>query len=261
VTDLRTSPPTPTREPARSTSRSRRRRPILIASVGFLLVAVLGATVWYFVFRDTAPPPVKIDAAAGALSGGTAAAGTTELDGTWIIDTSVGSFSDFTSAFLGYRVDEELAGVGAKTAYGRTPDVSGSLTIDGTTITAVAVQADLTTLESDDSQRDNAIRTQALETDRYGTAEFTLTEPIELDDIPADGETVRVDAVAALTLHGETRTVTIPLEAQMVNGEIAVTGQLDVAFADYGIEKPSSFKVLSVDDHGLFELQLFFAKQ
>jgi hypothetical protein len=31
-----------------------------------------------------------------------------------------------------------------------------------------------------------------------------------------------------------------------------------VLLADYGIEKPSSFLVLSVEDHGIMELQLFF---
>src|SRR5688572_15711655 len=53
------------------------------------------------------------------------------LDGTWNVDPAVGSFSDFSGSFVGYRVDEELASVGAATAVGRTPDVTGTLTVDG----------------------------------------------------------------------------------------------------------------------------------
>jgi hypothetical protein len=37
------------------------------------------------------------------------------FDGTWTIDTESGSFDDFTSTFAGYRVEEELGGVGAHT--------------------------------------------------------------------------------------------------------------------------------------------------
>ena len=60
-------------------------------------------------------------------------------DGTWKVDTSIGSFADNTSSFVGYRVQEQLAGIGANKAVGRTPDVSGTLTLSGTTVTAVEV--------------------------------------------------------------------------------------------------------------------------
>jgi hypothetical protein len=33
---------------------------------------------------------------------------------------------------------------------------------------------------------------------------------------------------------------------------------LEITFADFGIAKPTSFLVLSVQDHGTLELQLFF---
>ena len=46
-----------------------------------------------------------------------------------------------------------------------------------------------------------------------------------------------------------------------LNGDIiTVTGQLQVQFADYDIEKPSAAIVLSVDDKGIIEVQLFFTK-
>ncbi len=100
------------------------------------------------------------------------------LDGTWTVDDSIGSFTDFSGSFAGFRVQEQLAGVGAKTAVGRTPDVTGGMTIDGTTIPKASFEVDMTTLTTDDARRDGEIRTQAIETGRFPTATFMLTKPI-----------------------------------------------------------------------------------
>jgi hypothetical protein len=37
---------------------------------------------------------------------------------------------------------------------------------------------------------------------------------------------------------------------------LTVVGSIDIAFADYGFSGPTSFKVLSVEDHGILEFQL-----
>jgi hypothetical protein len=52
--------------------------------------------------------------------------------------------------------------------------------------------------------------------------------------------------------------VTIPLQATRQGGIIAVAGSLPIVFSDYGIAKPNSFSVLSVDVHGTMELHLLF---
>jgi polyisoprenoid-binding protein YceI len=187
-----------------------------------------------------------------ALSGG--------IDGTWNVDTSIGSFSDFSDSFAGYRVQEQLASIGGNTAVGRTPAVSGSLTIAGTKVTGVTVQADLTGLKSDDNRRDGQLSHQGLETSTYPTATFSLTSPIDLGSVPADGAEVSVTATGRLTLHGQTKDVQIPLNAKLSGNTIVVTGSLEIAFADYGISKPNSFAVLSIADTGTLELQLFFTK-
>jgi polyisoprenoid-binding protein YceI len=246
--------------------RSRRRRRLLWIGAPLLAVVLIGGfATWFVFFRDDAPPAVDIDTASESVTDSTAAgAGNSdrdaELTGTWDVDTTVGNFSDFTSSFAGYRVQEELVSIGAKTAVGRTPNVTGTLTFDGTTLSATDITVDTTTLESDEDRRDNAIRNQALETSAFPTATFTLTQPIDLDSIPADGETVILDATGEFTLHGVTREVTFPLEAALQGDVIVVTGSLDVQFADYEIDRPTSGAVLSVEDHGVVELQLFFTK-
>src|SRR5262249_22010250 len=136
---------------------------------------------------------------------------------------------------------------------------SGTMTIAGASITAATVQVDMTTLTSDEAQRDDQMRHQALETQRFPTATFKLTAPIALGAVPTAGEKIAVRATGDLTLHGTTRQVVFPLEASRSGAIIVVTGSVDVKFADFGIAKPTSFKVLSVEDHGLIELQLFFS--
>jgi len=230
-----------------------------------LVVALAGFGIWYFVFRDDSPSAVNIQDASESLDSRSKTSPdqtASATDGTWTIDPSIGTFADFTSSFVGYRVQEELAGIGANAAVGRTPNVDGSLTVDGKKITDAEFTADLSTLVSDEDRRDNAIRDQAIETARFPTATFTLTEPIALDSIPADGGgKITADATGDLTLHGVTREVTIPLEAQRTGDVIAVTGQLDIRFADYDIAQPQSFAVLSIEDHGILEVQLFFTQQ
>ena len=239
----------------------------IIAIVAAVVVVVAGFGVWYFVIRDDSPAAVSIDRASDALddaadkgSGSSGSSASSSLDGTWTVDDTIGSFSDFTSSFAGFRVQEELASIGAKTAVGRTPDVTGGMTIDGTTITEASFEVDMTTLTTDSGLRDNAIRQQAIETSRFPTATFTTTAPIELGSIPAEGEEITVDATGELTLHGVTKTVTIPLAAKRQGDAIAVVGSLDIPFSDYSISQPRAAAVLSVDDKGVMEVQLFLTR-
>jgi polyisoprenoid-binding protein YceI len=209
---------------------------------------------------DAATTQPSTDAGASATPAASAATTGQGLDGTWNVDPSVGSFSDFSGSFVGYRVDEELANVGAATAVGRTSNVTGSLTLDGTTVTAVDITADVSTLQSDESRRDGQLRRQALETDTYPTATFSLTQPIDLGSVPTDEQVIQATATGDLTIHGVTKSVQIPLEARMSGDVVTITGSIDILFADYSISRPTSFAILSIADHGTMELQLQLTK-
>src|SRR4051812_39514227 len=246
-----------------------RKRWWLIALAAVVALVVAGGATWYFVFRDDAPAEVSIDRAASSLDGNDADTTATTggppskragLDGTWNVDQTIGTFNDFTSSFAGFRVQEELAGIGAKTAVGRTPKVTGTMTIAGDVVPNASFDVDMTTLPPDDARRDNAIRTQAIETARFPKATFVLTQPIQLGSVPADGEPIQINATGSLTLHGVTKTVTIPLQAQRKSDVIAVVGSLEIPFADYSISQPRAAAVLSVDDQGTLEVQLFFTR-
>ena len=254
-------------------ARARNPRPAWhrLVAVAVVIAALAAAAGLVYLLLRPAPPaavglgtlPSASATASGAPSS-TTAAGTPStagaLDGTWSVDPSVGTFDDFSGSFVGYRIDEELANIGAQTAVGRTPDVTGSLVLAGTEISSVEISADVTTLESDDDRRDGQLQRQALELATYPTVTFVLTEPIELAAAPVETETIQVTATGDLTIHGQTRSVEIPLAAQLSGGVVTVVGSIDIALADYGMERPQSFIVLSIADTATIEFQLKFTK-
>jgi polyisoprenoid-binding protein YceI len=229
-----------------------------VAAAGVAAAAIAGGAV--FLLGSSEPAAVALDqavAAASAASGAgavqaSATGADAELAGTWTVVDG--------SSFVGYRVEEELAGFGASTAVGRTSAVDGSLTFDGERITAVNIEADVSQLQSDQSRRDMALRQQALETAKYPTATFALTSPIAVDGAPGDGASIETTATGALTVHGVTKTVSIPLHGQLVGGQVVVVGSTEIAFADFGIAQPRAAAVLSVADRATLELQLVFAQ-
>jgi polyisoprenoid-binding protein YceI len=235
-------------------------------------MVVLGAVgLWYVFLRPSGPAPVSLGSLPPATSvptGGSAGAsggtgsGTSPavaVEGVWTTDPSASSTSG-PATFVGYRVREELANIGATEAVGRTSDVTGSLAIEGTTITRAEFTADLTTLQSDNHNRDRQLSNQALETGTYPQATFTLTAPIELGSEPVEGQVVEVTATGDLTLHGMTKSVQIPLQARREGNTIAIAGSLPIAFADFGIAKPRAMMVLSVEDMGTLELLIHLTR-
>ena len=172
-----------------------------------------------------------------------------DLAGTWTL-------SGQGTSFVGYRIGEELANIGTTTAVGRTSDIEATLEFDGVMITSVTIVADLRTLTSDQSFRDGALRTRGIETDTYPFATFVLVQPIPIAALPAGEETLNVTVDGTLDLHGVTNPVSIGLQGQLVDGLVVVVGSTEIALADYDIEPPTGFRVLSIDDVGIMEFQI-----
>ncbi len=212
------------------------------------------------------------DGAGSAVDSGQADSATSAgspIEGLWAVDSSIGTFDDAcldvacSSGFVGFRINEELVGFGAKTVVGRTPNVTGTMQVAGTQITSVEIVADMTAIETDDSGRTSALKSAAggLETQRFPEATFVLVEPIELGSVPVEGVPIEVNAVGDLTVHGVTNRVTIPLTAELQAGLVVVYGSLvDMQLGDYDIPKPTSVVVLSVEEIATMELQLFFSR-
>jgi polyisoprenoid-binding protein YceI len=252
--------------PARFSTVPLVRTPIkIVLGVVAVVAIVAGVGIWLF-FRDDAPDAVDLDTAVDSVTTtetteGDGEAAADGIDGTWTIDSETGDF-DFESAtgtFAGFRIQEELASIGSTTAVGRTGDVTGSITIDGTSVTEATFDVDLTTITTNEQRRDDRVQ-QALETGQFPTATFTLTAPIELGAGAADGEPVAATATGDLTIHGVTKPIELPIEAQLTGDTVVVVGSLDITFSDYGVAVPQSQIVLSVEDHGVMELQLLLTR-
>ena len=186
-----------------------------------------------------------------------------DVAGTWRVNTEIGSLNDGTSSFAGYRIREELFGIGTVDAYGRSPDISGTITItdseNGTfLLEQVLISVDLRSLQSDRPNRDGAVQ-NALDTDEFPFTEFSLTTPLS---IPASALEEGLEAAIEgnLTVHGETLPVAIPIEAGLAADFILVTGTVQVKFDDFGISAPSAAIVASVSDTITIEIQCNFER-
>ena len=180
--------------------------------------------------------------------------------GTWTVDTTIGSFNDFTSVWVGYRVEEVLGnGIGANTAVGRTPLVAGSVELSDDSLLAVEVTADLRGLRSDKVYRDGRVR-RALHTDDHPTATFALVGPVALVDVAGDGTSIEVVVAGTMIINGVAGAVDVAVAATLVGDVVTVVGSFPIVFADYAIEAPSASIVVSVEDHGVVEFQLFLTR-
>jgi polyisoprenoid-binding protein YceI len=70
-----------------------------------------------------------------------------------------------------------------------------------------------------------------------------------------------VQAVGDLTLHGVTKAVTVPLNTVQQGDIIGVAGSITFTWADFGMEQPTSMRVVSLADEVTMELQVFFRRQ
>ena len=224
--------------------------------VGAALVLVLAARVSaYFVFFTPSSPerlgvstePPR-DPASPSLG---------EIDGVW--EPTAGSV-------VGYRVREKLARLPATSdAVGRTSAVTGSVRVrrQGETITATDANftADVTQLRSDEPRRDNRIRTLGLETERYPTATFRSKESVEVPVTILSDQVTRVRVTGDLTIHGVTRTVTIPLDVRATGAVVEVAGALTFPFSDFEMDPPNIGGFVTVESDPTLELKLVLAKR
>jgi polyisoprenoid-binding protein YceI len=168
-----------------------------------------------------------------------------------------GVWTPTTASEFGYRVDEILGGVNV-TAVGRSNEIEGSLTIEGTTA-SVDATVKVENIVSDDSRRNGQFRGRIMDVANFPTANFRTTEPIDFGTIPADGQQVTATANGELTLKGVTQAVTVEITAQASGTGIGVLGNIPITFTDYGIDNPSNPGV-SLEDEGVVEFVLVFER-
>lgn len=226
----------------------------LVAGVAVLAALAIGGPFVYINFIEGPPPaPLSLpvaDPTAGPSSSAPAPTGPpVAVDGTWTVSTG---------SQAGYRAREVLFGQSTE-AVGRTDRVSGTMVIAGKTVRNGEFTVDLTSVASDQSQRDNQFRGRIMDVAQWPDAKFTLASPINLGTVPAVGAEIAAKATGHLAMHGTTKQVTIDLKAVRAANTITVNGSIPVLFADYGIANPS-FGPAQTEDNGQIEFLLTFTK-
>jgi polyisoprenoid-binding protein YceI len=236
--------------------RARRLGRWLLGGIVALAILVVGGT-WLYIHVIEGPAPAPLSLGSGSTTSpsaaGSAAAGiasTASVAGEWQV--AAGSV-------VGYRVNEVLAGQD-NVAVGRTSDITGSMTIDGSLVTTASFTVQMATIHSDESERDAQFDGRIMDTARYPTGALTLTTPIDLGTVAAGGVIRSYQASAKLTLHGVTRSVTFTLQAERGSAAIDVSGSIPIVFADWGIANPSFGSFVTTQDHGLLEFLITFSR-
>ena len=239
------------------------KRATLIAAIlgGGLVLAAGGLGILYFVvFAGSSPQKLALSSPSPPTSPATSAsasAASTAAPGTWTVDSG---------SQAGYRVREKLASFSAPSdAVGRTTAVTGTFTLaqaaSGYSVHSAAFSVDVSKLSSDQSRRDQRIHSQGLESDRYPNATFKLTSPIELTADAAGGQTVHVLATGDLTIHGVTKSVTIPIDARLSGSKIELVGSITFPFRVFAMTPPSIGGFVTVENNATMEFQLLLTQK
>ena len=152
------------------------------------------------------------------------------------------------------RVREQLVGVdlpsdavltatGAKGSFG--------LNADGTFAGGSAITFDLTTLSSDQRDRDNFVKQNTLGTRQFPTATFVPAKVSGLTvPLPANGD-LTFTLTGTLTIRGTGHETTFDVKATRTGADLKATATANptLKFEDFGLRAPSvPFRVVSVTD-------------
>ena len=220
-------------------------RPVLhiaapLAALTFVAAACGGAAV------TATPTPAAATTTSTPVASATASATTTTVaTGAWTV-------SDTSKATV--RVREQLVGVNLPSdAVLVATGATGTFLLkdDGTFSPDSKITFDLTTLASDQRQRDDFVKMDTLQTRQFPKAEFVPTKTTGLTlPMPTTGE-FTFKLTGQMTIHGRTKEVTFDVLAKRAQSELTATATAAPSwkFADFGMTAPAvPFRVVSIVD-------------
>ena len=226
------------------------RKKLIYISLAAAILIVGGPWLYTSLFRDKPLNPFNETSINN--DGVTATTGEIELSSDWKL---------IAESQVGYRIKERIALKTFETV-GRSSEVTGSLKILDSQITQTTFKVDMKTFQSDSGGRDAQFNGRIMDTEKYPTANFVLTEPITLVEKPLNGLTIKNAATGNLTIRGTTKEVTIPLSSTLQNSVITVIGQIQIQFDEWKIPNPSVPLVfIYTEPNCILEFSLKFEKQ
>jgi polyisoprenoid-binding protein YceI len=226
---------------------------ILTALAGIVAVGAAGVLFVYFVlFSHSAPAPLSLTAPSSTTAASPALTAT-EIPGTWTVAAH---------SVAGYRVREQLAFLQAPSdAVGRTSQITGSATLTGSgsalTVSAAHFTVNVQSLTSDQQMRDEHIQTLGLDSAEFPTATFVLSSPVTLPADADSGAEIHIALTGPLTIHGTTKTETIPVSARLSGSQIEIAGSITFPWGDFNMQAPNVGGFVTVDGTATMEFDLF----
>jgi polyisoprenoid-binding protein YceI len=241
-----------------STIRSPRFWTIIGSAAALLVVAF--STSYFLLFRGSNVAPLAISPSPTPTSAASATP-PPEPAATFAANWTVAP-----SSTAGYRVREKLAILPATSdAVGRTSAVTGTAALRAAgpdlILQSASISADLTQLKSDSTRRDDRIRGLGIESDRFPSATFQLASPVTVAVRPQEGAQVQITINGSLTLHGVTKSVDLPVTAQLSRDQIMVVGSLTFPWGDFGMRAPNIAGVVSIQSDPIMEFSLVLKRE
>jgi len=140
-----------------------------------------------------------------------------------------------------------------ETVTGTTDQVSGTISLDpadlGSGVSA-SVSVDAASIKTGNGIRDGHMRNNHLQTKEFPEIKFTLNN-FALDGALPPGVAKTYTVAGEFTLHGVTRTISVPVEVTYIPSDtekkVRVVGHFGVSLTEYNIPRPQ-FLIMRLDD-------------
>lgn len=142
---------------------------------------------------------------------------------------------------------------------GVTPGVTGELTLNFASpdlVETAQFTVDMSQLSTDQELRDRWLRDNALETNRFPQAAFTVTGVSGLPGVVNQDEEVAFQLTGDLTVRDVTRSVTFDVTAVWSGDTIRGTAVAPLQMTDFDIEPPDFANTLTVNNSFTIEVVL-----
>ncbi len=202
----------------------------------------------------TQAPATAVATAAAAVAA-TAPASAATAASRWVLDAA--------NSEARFKAREVLAGRDLPSdAIGATKTVTGVIVLDkqGAVLGDQSkFEVDLNSLTSDQSRRDNFIKSNTLQTSKFPSAIFVPTATKSLPSpIPDSGEG-KFQITGDMTIHGVTKPLTWDVTAKKAGNQLTGLASTVITLADFGMTSPKVPLVLSIEDKITLEINFTLA--
>lgn len=231
-----------------------------VAVLTILLIALVGCGGGDSSTAGEGASPQTDEAVAIGAGSGESVSGTH----TYVIDPAQSKASYIVhEEFFAGALEKLGIEVGKQDIVGSTSQIAGQLTLNLDDLSAALgenrITVNLPALATTETDRDQWLRRNGLESERFPTAEFVADSIANAPATYADGDEVTFQLVGALTIREIAQPATFDVTARLVGDTIQGVAEADLLMTSFGIDPPSFANTLTVED--AFTVRIDFTAQ